>query len=564
MDSEFTKRIALETQKRKDLIGIQNGYIKEEKLNQAELLKARKKLTDNLQLSDEKLTKQQKDALIKRAKELALLRRRLEDLEDGNITDDKSREIQAIKRKFDREIAAIKGNSEVEKRLRVALEEDKQREISEVVTKYRNIRLKELENIQNIERNLIQDDTEKQIEIEREKSQKIIDEIAKSDVISIQKKVDLQNRERERLKLIEDKINVEKKLQIIENEKLISEARIEQQRKDFKTQEEYETFKQQEFLRIQRKYLEDRLTLLSSFSGNEFKVEIEQIKAQLANLDVPPPKIDEWEQFVEDLKQALSQVGVEIEKNLQRSVRSTEKSLSKQQKAVDVQQARAQNGLTNTLAFEQKELAKREARLLKQQKRLDRVQKLQSYWRTYNANLASLDEAKGEDSNTAIIKTLKSIAVIEGITASLQSFGKGGIVEDKLPKNGVFRGQSHRGSQGGIPIMVEGREGIFSVKKMENIGRDNFYALKDLANKGKLDTNFFTKQKSDFTKAVQVFPSNKNVERGLSRVEDAIKSKPHSTLDVVKLTNGMIELVETTTTRNKTIRNHYKVKKPKL
>ncbi|MDB0602171.1 hypothetical protein PL373_13635 [Tenacibaculum maritimum] len=307
---------------------------------------------------------------------------------------------------------------------------------------------------------------------------------------------------------------------------------------------------------------EIQLELLNERLGIEKELEDKQFQRLQKSLSEAAAKSkDKWEKLVEDLNTILTEVFSRIEETQRRTLQNSERNLDKQQDAVDDQRLRAQNGLTNTLAFEQKELAKREARVLQQQKRLDRIQKLQSYWRTYNANLSSLKD--GQDSNDAIVKTLKSIAVIEGITASLQSFGDGGIVEDKLPSNGVFRGQSHQGNKGGIPIMVEGREGIFSVNEMNNMGRDNFYALKELANRGKLNTNFFAQQRSDFTKTVPIFPSNKNLEYELKEVKRAIVNKPVTDFDVVKLANA-VELISTTSTPNKTVYNRFKIKKRKL
>lgn len=302
--------------------------------------------------------------------------------------------------------------------------------------------------------------------------------------------------------------------------------------------------------------INEKLGLQIELQDKNFQRVQDKLKESLENSE------SKLEEFAKELNSVLTEVLNRISQNQQKAVQLTEKNLDKQQDAVDRQRDRAEKGLTNTLAFEQKELAKREAEVIKKQKRLDQIQKLQSYWNTYNANLNSLKE--GEDSNTAIVKTLKSIATIEAITASLASFGDGGIVEDKLPKDGIFRGPSHKSSKKGIPIMVEGKEGIFSVNEMNNLGKSNFYALKELAGRGKLDTNFFSGQKEDFTKAVVKFPSNKNLERGLKDVKRAIESKPSSSLDVVGLTNGMLKLVETTTTKNKTIRNHYKITKPRV
>jgi len=261
----------------------------------------------------------------------------------------------------------------------------------------------------------------------------------------------------------------------------------------------------------------------------------------------------------------LTRVSVEIERALQRSVDKSKQSLSDQQKAVDTQRARAEKGLTNTLAFEQKEQAKREAELIKRQKRLDRVQKLKSYWNTYNANLNSLKE--GEDSGKAITKTLRDIAIVEALTASLSSFGDGGVVGvDGVRTNsfGVTQGRSHN-KNGGILAFHEGGEGFLSRKEMDNIGMENFYKFKQMAALGTLDTNFFSTQGQSFSSSIQnlTFTDPRLVSE-VKNVKDAILSKPHQALSVPEVVDGILKFTETITSKNKVKRNHYVVKKPRL
>ncbi|HET8839198.1 MAG TPA: hypothetical protein VFM82_09440, partial [Flavobacteriaceae bacterium] len=271
---------------------------------------------------------------------------------------------------------------------------------------------------------------------------------------------------------------------------------------------------------------------------------------------------DKWKQFANDLRTILTEVFNRVDELQQKAVSRTEKNLDKQEEAVSSQQKRAQEGLSNTLAFEQKQLAERERNVQRQQKKLEQIQKLKAYWNTYNANLRSLNE--NQDSGDAIVKTLRDMAILEGITASLASFGEGGIVEDQLPKNGVFRGQSHKGNNKGIPIMVEGREGIFSVNEMDNLGRKNFYAIKEAAKRGKLDSNFFGQQHKEFLQTIPVSSDNRNMESKLDRLIDAVRSKETSSTNVGEIIGGFLKITETVKTKNKTIRNHYKIQKPRL
>jgi len=71
-----------------------------------------------------------------RLKELELLRQKLEDIENGFISDDFERQRKVIKTKFEREIKSIKGNSQVEKDLRVALKRQEEQELQKLAEEF--------------------------------------------------------------------------------------------------------------------------------------------------------------------------------------------------------------------------------------------------------------------------------------------------------------------------------------------------------------------------------------------------------------------------------------------
>jgi hypothetical protein len=94
----------------------------------AGLLKSRAELDSQILSSAEEVVNADKEAAEKlkaqrqkREQELDLLRRRAEDLEDARIQEEFERREQQLWRAFEREMAAIKGNSEIENRLRKEL-----------------------------------------------------------------------------------------------------------------------------------------------------------------------------------------------------------------------------------------------------------------------------------------------------------------------------------------------------------------------------------------------------------------------------------------------------------
>lgn len=265
--------------------------------------------------------------------------------------------------------------------------------------------------------------------------------------------------------------------------------------------------------------------------------------------------LEDYKKFSEGVRTVLDKVLDKAIEVSDKRVDKSEERVERQGELIDKQRERAESGLTNTLAFEERALGEREAELIKQEKRKERLEKISALYSSYN-NYAS----KGDEN--PIAKALRDFAILEAISAS---FGDGGVVEDKLPKDGIFRGQSHRGPQGGIPIKVEGKEGIFSVKEMENLGKENFYKMKDIAGMGKVDSNFFSNQRKSFVKAVPVgSTTDPRLITEMRSVKQAIENKPVESWDVSKTANGIMDLVQSTVTKNKKVRNHYRIKKPRL
>ncbi len=486
------------------------------------------------------------------AKDLANYRKRLEDANDEAIKVDEDREIQQLKRRYQREIATIKGNSKVATDLRKALEEERGVRVQEITDKYIEIRLKKLESAREIEIGYIEDETEKSIELERIKSQKILDEIAQNSEIRTFKKLELMIKEYKRLEEFEKNQALQKKLRELESDKLIDEAKVEQTRASFKTQEAYEKFKEEKFLEIKREYLKKRIELLESANNDEFKVEVEQLKAQLANLAIPPES-SQWKKFADDISNSIIQISESIENKLQASVEGMEDALNKQEALVEEQRQRAINGQANTLAFEKKEQAKREAQLLASQKRLERIQRFKSYYNTYNANLSALRD--GQDSSVALAKTIKDITILEALTAG---FKDGGYTGD----GGVDR----------VAGVTHGQEFVIDAPNTKALGLRG-KSMKDfkerftnagwsMQSSSQLERNNFGTQAKEFTKNVNPTAiSTKKIEDGLRDLLDYEKSKPVQQVDVVKMVDGTLEFVEEVRKRNMRKINRYPLKR---
>lgn len=269
-------------------------------------------------------------------------------------------------------------------------------------------------------------------------------------------------------------------------------------------------------------------------------------------------KKSKWEQFAEELKEIFGEILDKFVEVSQKQVQATEESVSKQEQATDRQRERAQAGLENTLAFEQRELAKREAEKIKAQKKLERAEKIRALWTSYTKN------ADNKDEKNPILKTLRDFAILEAFAAT---FGEGGLAEDKIPTDGrgITRGRSHRGRQGGIPVLIEGNEGFFSGREVANLGKDNFYAIKEMAGRGPIEKSLFKQQRERFVVSAAGDNGKDNrIVSELKELKDIIASKPSSEINLPEVVDGILNFVETVTVGNKRINNHYKIKRPRL
>lgn len=307
--------------------------------------------------------------------------------------------------------------------------------------------------------------------------------------------------------------------------------------------------KSEDLLKIQ----EERLALQTQLETSASDKLIEKQREQTEKLKA------EWERFKKDLFGVFDLIADKFVELANKQVATAEDRISKQEKATDDQRARAEQGLENTLAFEQEQLAKREADAERARKKAERLEKIKALWTSYQSYASDPENKNGQ----ALTKTLRDFAILEAITAS---FGDGGLVSDKVPTdaNGITRGKSHRGNGGGIPVMVEHGEGFLSAREVNNLGVDNFRTFKNMLGKGKVSPSMFKKQRSEFMQTIPVIIDNSNIEKGLEDVRQEIRNKPSQTVSVEELVNGFLKITETNKTPTKTTRNIYKVKRNKF
>jgi len=314
---------------------------------------------------------------------------------------------------------------------------------------------------------------------------------------------------------------------------------------------------------------DEKKTAESSIEIQKLEIEKQGILIDLKNkeikksLDGNKTILDGYKDFSKELFPLLDKILDRLLQMNQKRIDSEKNLLEAQKDSVQTQEDRARQGLANTLAFEQAMQAKREADLVRSQKKQERLEKVKALYTSYT-NYSN----KGD--KNPIQKALRDFAILEAISAS---FGDGGaaddVLKDKIPHDGkgIIRGRSHRGRQGGIPVLIEGKEGFFSGREMANLGKTNFYKMKEMASLGRVDSNFFTAQGRNFMQAVPVAVgggNNQEIIAGLEDLKHAIENKPVSNWRVDEVADGIMKMTETIETKNKTKRNHYVIKKERL
>lgn len=249
----------------------------------------------------------------------------------------------------------------------------------------------------------------------------------------------------------------------------------------------------------------------------------------------------EFEQQKEFLKQIENQVFDSLKKRSDANIEALNKQISEQQKNIDTQRALAEKGLDNTLAFEQRRAEELEAQKIREQKKAQRLAKIQTFF-----NL--VESYSKTNPNTAIPKAL-AITTLGDVIAG--QFEQGGVVEDRIGKggkieNGIFKGRSHK--RGGIIIEAEGEEGILSKKEMRNLGKDNFYAFKDALKQPLIDNPF--NRSNEQINLIKVDTGNNAILSRLESLENTIKNKRETSLNIDNLGNIIRTEVERGVTKH--------------
>ena len=203
-----------------------------------------------------------------------------------------------------------------------------------------------------------------------------------------------------------------------------------------------------------------------------------------------------------------------------------------QAEAVETQRQRAEQGLDNTLKFEQEQLAKREAEQIRAEQRAKQAAKILALF-----NLVSAYASNGDEN--ALARGLVDFSL-------LQAFDSGF-------KEGGYTGNSATDSVAGH---VHGQEYVVTAEDTAKYGLtgksggDFGDSMSDYFNQGSpLLNNNFGSQKTDFENGIQINNNSIDVsglQNEFKKLRQSFDRMPRNELDVVWLTDYVIELTQKT------------------
>lgn len=485
-----------------------------------EIAKEDSKATEEKNKEFQNRLKSEKEYLAQRLEKNADYQRKLKELEASNMLDEEAREIEQerLRNKFaqqDLETYFANEQKKIEALSpQSATETEKRRMIEENNVLLTQLVVENEESSQNKIKEIRDKFSKQRIEEDKKRLQ---DELNEELVI-----LDDYLKEEEMLLINQGKTKEEIEMRLLERKAELLEAEI--------------------ILRKEagEKTIDQELELARLRKGILDKEAEARKNAIMAGLDgakkVADKRKEELDQIREFTTETIDLSLERAEQEVENNINSIEREIDAQERNIETQRQLAEQGLENTLAFEKQVQAQNEARMLEEQRRLEKIKKIETYFNLLSAYAQ-------EDPNSAPAKALAQIAVADAIAARLED---GGIIAEEVAKQngGVLKGKSHK--QGGILIEAEGDEGILSKKEMRNLGTNNFRTLKK-ALSNPVEGNFMRNQNEEM---LAILPQQRmmvdfsRLESKLDKVEKAINNKPVPTFTIDRGGN-MITKTET-------------------
>jgi hypothetical protein len=404
-----------------------------------------------------------------------------------------------------------------------------------------------LEEINKIEIDLINDSTDKRIAKEEEKSKKLVELILSNSKITEEKRLELLEKEDERMSKFREDAEIKRVNKTIENHAKLAIAEFDATRSGFKTEKEFQEERAAQLEAIERNRLEAKLELLKFYGREEDELEMAQLEAKLANLH----KFEKKRNILTEKEAEANQKALQFREDI--ATKSFDSNLERLQDEEEAhkdnlneykQAARDGNIAAKESLAEQERLA--EEAVVAQQKIEQKKQNfllVSAVLQAFNAELSKTDDV-GKALTTAITST----TVLSQFAQALPAFLEG--TENT--------GQTGHGidGKGGFHAVLHSNERVMTSEQNDKIGNFTNEEVAATMEQKRLGNLVGDTQLIAMANGVDL----SGMEAKLVSIEKAIIDKPETNIELGAITQESYNLQHRTRRGNRTTINTFKIK----
>ena len=236
-------------------------------------------------------------------------------------------------------------------------------------------------------------------------------------------------------------------------------------------------------------------------------------------------RADKQKELLEGISATAEKIGAAINAAFEKQLNLASSLVEQQAQAVETQRERAEQGLDDTLAFEQKKLAEREADRIRAEKKAKQAAEFITL-----LNLVSSYASSGD--TNALARGLVDFSLLKALETGL-GFEEGGYTGDNGTKqiSGVVHGQEYVVKADDVKRFgLTGKGGDEFGEAMS----DYFYSP--------LQQNLYDAQANTFKSGVSVSNSFASLENEVKEMRRAFQSMPQKDFDLLQMTDYFVEI----------------------
>ncbi len=239
-------------------------------------------------------------------------------------------------------------------------------------------------------------------------------------------------------------------------------------------------------------------------------------------------------EFFDGIIESSKKVGAAIVKTFDKQAELAGSLVKQQADAVETQRKRAEDGLENTLKFEQDQLAQRESERIKAEQKAKNAAKILTLF-----NLVSAYAQSG-DSN-ALQRGLVDFALLTALESAFTGFETGGYTGEngKSDVSGVVHGQEY--------VVTAADTAKFGLKG--KTGAEFGEAMTDYFNQSPVLTNTYNQQNEQFNSGLK--PSNNvdfsRLEMEVRAMRQAFQNHQNNSFDIEEMTDYFVDIAKRVT-----------------